>query len=108
VAINGTVNTNIFVRVLCAAYNNIRVTFPVDVVIIEWDGRALGVPPFGNYNAPVLVPANTSLEWSVARRAGCMIRSATEFHGVATIEFVDTLRRNVRFTGTIPIDINPA
>jgi len=108
VAINGTVNTNIFIRVLCAAYNNIRVTFPVDVVIVEWDGRALGVPPFGNYNAPVLIPANTTVEWSVARRIGCMVRSDVPVNGVATVQFVDTLRRNVRFTGTIPFVINAA
>ena len=34
----------VFLRCLNAAYNSTRYTFPVDVVIIEWDGRALGVP----------------------------------------------------------------
>src|SRR5262249_7596706 len=47
IAINAPVGKTILVRLLCAAYNTIRVTFPVDVVIIAWDGRALGVPPYG-------------------------------------------------------------
>jgi hypothetical protein len=105
VAINALVNQNILVRTLCGAYNNVRITFPVDIVIIGWDGRALGVPPYGRYNAPVLVPAGTTFEWSVARRYDFLIRSATPVNGFATVEFIDTLRRNVRFTGRIPIVI---
>jgi hypothetical protein len=106
VSINAQVNKNIFLRILNAAYNNVRVTFPVDIVIVEWDGRALGVPPFGRYNAPVLVPANTPVEWSVARRFGCMIRSATQVDSFAKVEFLDTLRnRGVRATVQIPFVI---
>ncbi len=105
VSINAEVNQNIFLRVLDAAYNNARITFPVDIVIIEWDGRALGVPPFGAYNEPVLVPAGTPMEWSVARRFGCLIRSAVPVNSHATVEFIDTLRRDVRFTARIPINI---
>ncbi|MBI5741041.1 MAG: carboxypeptidase regulatory-like domain-containing protein [Nitrospirae bacterium] len=105
VSINAQVNQNILLRILCAAYNNIRVTFPVDIVIIAWDGRALGVPPYGNYNAPVLVPAGTPIEWSVARRFDCMIRSETPVNSFASVEFIDTLRRDVRFTARIPVNI---
>jgi hypothetical protein len=105
IAINAAVNTNILVRILCAAYNNARITFPVDVVIIAWDGRALGVPPFGVYNSPVLVPAGTPMEWSVARRFDCLIRRNTPINSFATVEFIDTLRRNKKFTGRIPINI---
>jgi hypothetical protein len=105
VSINARRNTNILLRVLNGAFNNIRVTFPVDIVIIAWDGRALGVPPFGIYNRPVLVPAGTPLEWSVARRFDCLIRSATPVDDFASVEFIDTLRRNRRFTARIPIVI---
>jgi hypothetical protein len=105
VSINAGLNQNIFLRVLDAAYNNARITFPVDIVIIEWDGRALGVPPFGSYNEPVLVPAGTPMEWSVARRFGCMMRSSVPVNSHATVEFIDTLRRDVRFTARIPINI---
>lgn len=106
VSINAAVNTNILIRILNAAYNNVRVTFPVDIVIIAWDGRSLGVPPYGNYNAPVLVPAGTTMEWSVARRFDCLIRTPDPVNGFATVDFIDTLRRNRRFTGRIPIAIN--
>ncbi|RJR36817.1 MAG: hypothetical protein C4567_13610 [Deltaproteobacteria bacterium] len=105
VAINGAVNSNILIRCLNGAYNNVRLTFPVDIVIIGWDGRALGVPPFGRYNAPVLVPAGTEFEFSVARRFDCLIRSATPVNDFCRVRFIDTLRRNIRFTGQIPIVI---
>jgi hypothetical protein len=106
VSINAQANQNILLRFLNGAYNNVRVTFPVDIVIIAWDGRALGVPPYGNYNAPVLVPAGTTFEFSVARRFDAMIRSATAVSGFATVQFIDTLRRNeVRATARIPINI---
>jgi hypothetical protein len=106
ISINAEANQNILLRFLNAAYNNVRVTFPVDIVIIAWDGRALGVPPYGKYNAPVLVPAGTTFEFSVARRFDAMIRSATAVSGFATVQFIDTLRRNqVRATARIPINI---
>jgi hypothetical protein len=108
VSINAQVNQNILIRVLCAAYNNARITFPVPVVIIAWDGRALGVPPFGAYNAPVLVPAGTAMEWSVARRFDCLVRSATPVNGFANVDFLDTRGRGRRFTARIPFVINPA
>ncbi len=53
VSINAQKNKTILVRCLCASYNSLRVTFPLDVVIIAWDGRALGVPPFARYNMPI-------------------------------------------------------
>jgi hypothetical protein len=108
VSINAPLNKTILLRALNAAYNNIRVTFPVDVVIIAWDGRALGVPPFGRYNQPVLVPAGTPVEWSVARRIDAVMRSSVAVNSYATVEFIDTLRRDVRFTARIPIHIGVA
>ena len=108
VSISAQLNQTVLLRVLNAAYNNARVTFPVDVVIIAWDGRALGVPPFAKYNQPVLVPAGTPMEWSVARRFDCLIRSAVPVNGFATVEFIDTVRRDVRFTTRIPIHIGVA
>jgi hypothetical protein len=52
------------------------------------------------------VPAGTTFEFSVARRFDAMIRSATAVSGFATVEFIDTLRRNqVRATARIPINI---
>ncbi|MBM4030464.1 MAG: hypothetical protein FJ291_01605 [Planctomycetes bacterium] len=105
VPVSAQLNQTVLLRVLNGAYNSARITFPVDVVIIAWDGRALGVPPYGNYNAPVLVPAGTPMEWSVARRFDCLIRSSVPVAGHATVEFIDTLRRDVRFTARIPIDI---
>jgi FtsP/CotA-like multicopper oxidase with cupredoxin domain len=106
VAINAQVNKTIFVRCLDAAYCPIRVTFPIDVVIIEWDGRALGVPPFNKYTHAYMVPAGTPIEMSTARRFGALMRSATAVNSFATVEFRNHLKEEETiFTGRIPIVI---
>jgi hypothetical protein len=112
VPINAKVDQTILLRVLNGAYNDISVTFPVDVVIIAWDGRALGVPPFGSYNTPQLVPVNTPIHISVARRFDCLIRTAVPVNSFATVEFIDTrgeipgLPREVLMTARIPFSIS--
>ena len=90
VAINAHVNDVILVRCLDAAYNCISVTFPVPVTIVAWDGRALGVPPFGRYNHAYVVPANTPIHTSTARRYDALIRPTAAFTGYATAQFIDT------------------
>ncbi len=97
VSINAKVDQTILVRCLDAAYNNVNVTFPVDAVIIAWDGRALGVAPFNQYNHAYLVPANTPIHFSVARRFDALIRPTTPINDFATVEFLDT--RNGTATG---------
>lgn len=90
IAINAHVDQTILVRALDAAYNSLRITFPLDVVIIAFDGRAMGVPPFGNYNSAFLLPAGTPIELSTARRFDALMRSSTPFSGFATVEFCDS------------------
>lgn len=53
----------------------------------------------------MLVPAGTPVKWSAARRCDCMINSSKKISGFATVELFDTLRRDVRFTARIPIQI---
>ena len=114
VPINAQVGQTILVRCLNAAYNNIEVTFPVDAVIIAWDGRALGVPPFGQYNEAYRLPAGTPLLFSVARRFEALIRASFPVSSFATVKFIDTrghfpgLAENVRATARIPINITAA
>lgn len=105
VSVNARVGENVLIRVLCAAYASTTITFPVDVVIIAFDGRGLGVPPYGSYNHPFTLPAGTPIELSTARRFDALIRSETPVHDVATVTFTQN-RNNARlFTGLIPIDI---
>ena len=111
VSINAQKNTTILVRALCASYNSMQVTFPLDVVIIAWDGRALGVPPFTRYNYAYKVPANTPIRYSVARRIDALIRTTTPVNSFATVEFFNTRGENVPGreqivkTARIPINI---
>ena len=112
VSINAQTGKTILVRCLCASYNSMQVTFPVDVVIIALDGRALGVPPLTRYNYAYKVPAGTPIRYSVARRIDALIRSTTPVNGFATVEFFDTRGENVPGreqilkTARIPIVIN--
>lgn len=108
----------VFIRCLDAAYNWTRVTMPVDMLIIEWDGRALGVPPLNRYNRPIFVPANTPITHSTARRWGAIVNvplSADPVHSVAKVEFLDQRSVNtltltgggdVVMTAFIPVNIN--
>ncbi len=114
VSINARVGQTILIRCLDAAYNNIELTLPVDVVIIAWDGRALGVPPYGQYNHAYRVPAGTPIEFSVARRFDALIRATFPISSYATVKFIDTrglvpgFPKNVLVTARIPINITAA
>ena len=112
VAINANVGDVILVRCLDAAYNCISVTFPMDVIIIAWDGRALGVPPFGKYNHAYKVDAGTPIHTSTARRYDALIKAVSPFSGFATVQFIDTHGQGipgrnepVLVTTRIPINI---
>jgi len=101
IAVNAQVNQTILIRTLDAAYNNARITFPVDVVIIAFDGRALGVPPFGNYNNAFLLPAGTPYLICTARRFDALIRSATPVNSFATVEFIES--QGATPVGNVPL-----
>jgi hypothetical protein len=106
VSVNAQRNQTILVRCLCAAYVSIKVTFPVDVVIIAFDGRALGVPPFGDYSSPFLLKAGTPFALSTARRFDALIRSADTVNSFANVEFINNRGGRTLLNGRIPIVIN--
>ncbi len=105
VSVNARVNQTILIRALCAAYVNVKITFPVDVVIIAFDGRALGVPPLSQYNQPFLLRAGTPYELSTARRFDALIRSAAPINSFATVEFRHNRNGAFLMNGRIPITI---
>jgi hypothetical protein len=90
VSVNARVGQTILVRCLDAAYNAVDVTFPVDVVIIAFDGRSLGVPPFGRYSKAFLLPAGTPLPICTARRFDALIRTVAPVKSSATVRFFET------------------
>jgi hypothetical protein len=105
IAVNAQVGQTILVRCLDAAYNKARITFPVDVVINAWDGRALGVPPYGLYNHPFVLPANTPYEISTARRFEALIKANAPNSTPAKVEFLDTRGSGLLMTALIPFNI---
>ena len=112
VSIEAKVGQTILIRALGGAYNNYTMVFPMDVTVIAWDGRSLGVAPFNECNHPYLVPAGTPINSSVARRTDMLARVSEPVNGFALIQFEDTrcgtehsFVRPVLFTGRIPINI---
>ncbi|MFB3886429.1 MAG: multicopper oxidase domain-containing protein [Thermodesulfobacteriota bacterium] len=106
IAVNARVGQTILIRCLGAAYNNIRVTLPVDAVCIAWDGRALGVPPYGRYNEAYVIPAN-AMTFSVARRCDLLVKAEAPISSFAKIEFMETRGGAVTCTALIPFNIIP-
>lgn len=90
VAINAKVGQTIMIRELDAAYNMATTRFPLDVVVTAFDGRALGVPPFGNYNSAFVLPAGTPIQLSTARRFEAIMHPTAPLNSFATVEFNDT------------------
>ncbi len=111
VSVNALTGQTVLVRCLNAAYNSIEVTFPVDVVIIAWDGRALGVAPYA-YNHAYLVPAFTPIKQTTARRFDALIRETTPIDSHATVKFINNRGQvpgtpdDVVCTARIPIKIS--
>jgi hypothetical protein len=106
VSVNAQRNDTILIRSLCAAYVGVRITFPIDVVIIAFDGRALGVPPFGLYNRAFVLPAGTPYELSTARRFDVLMRSSTAVNSFANVEFRHNRSGQFLLNGRIPIVIS--
>jgi hypothetical protein len=105
VDVSARVGQTILIRALDAAYNSVKVTFPVDVVIIAWDGRALGVPPFGLYNEAYVVPAGTATPMSTARRFDALIKAENPINDFVEVEFLDTRGGDLLMTARIPFII---
>ncbi len=105
IAVSATVGQTILVRCLDAAYNKARITFPVDVTIIAWDGRALGVPPFGLYNHAFPLPANTPITISTARRFDALIKATAPISSTVKVEFLETRGGDITVTAMIPFTI---
>ena len=105
ISINAKVNQTVLVRLLCAAYSKIKVTFPVDVIVIGVDGRALGVPPFGKYNHAYKISAGTPIEMSTAQRIDVLLKPDRPLDTYAQVEFRHLLSNAFLLTGRIPIEI---
>ncbi|PAE44281.1 hypothetical protein [Bacillus sp. 7884-1] len=103
--VNARRNQTILIRLLCAAYTKVKVTFPVEVVVIAIDGRSLGVPPFGRYNHPYTVPAGKPIEMSTAQRIDVLIRSNRPISSFGQIEYRHHLSDAFLINGRIPIVI---
>ncbi len=114
VSINAQVGQTVLIRAINAAYNTSQIRLPVDVLVIGADGRAMGVPPFTQYSQPFILPADTPIRLSVARRADAIFKAMSPINSFATVEFYDTRSEtpispgNILFTARIPFNITAA
>jgi hypothetical protein len=116
ISVNAVFGETILLRILNAAYNYLRVTLPVDVIVIAWDGRALGVAPYG-HNESYLVPAGTPIEMSVGRRFDALakVTSAADLQGDYIIaQFINNKsqvpeageQEEIMVTARVPFQVN--
>lgn len=107
VPVNARVGQTVLVRFINAAYCPVTVSFPTDVVIIAFDGRALGVPPYGLYNNAFVLRAGHSYFLSTARRFDVLMRPTAPVSGHGIVQFRNHRNpKEVLFTGRIPVTIS--
>ena len=105
VSINAKVNQTILVRILCAAYSKIKVTFPVDVIVIAVDGRALVFRRMESTTMLTRLSAGTPIEMTTAQRIDVLFKPDRPLDIYAQVEFRHLLSNNFLFNGRIPIVI---
>jgi hypothetical protein len=91
ISVNAKTGDTVLIRILDAAYHFLRITLPVDCVIIAWDGRALGVAPYA-HNEAYLVPAGTKIDvnnMAVGRRFDALVRSTVPINDFIIAEFIN-------------------
>jgi hypothetical protein len=93
VSVSAKVGDTVLIRILDAAYNCLRVTLPVNAVIVAWDGRALGVAPYA-HNESFLVPAGTPIEMAVGRRFDALVRSTVPIDDFIIAQFINHTRQS--------------
>lgn len=106
ISIQAKVNQTVLVRGVCAAYTHLRITFPVDTVVIAADGRSMGIPPYDRYNRPFLVPAGQVIDLDTAERKDFLFRTTEPLNSFAKIEYLSSRGETLIFTGRIPIQVN--
>jgi FtsP/CotA-like multicopper oxidase with cupredoxin domain len=68
------VGQTVLVRLLNASYAIQEYRIGADVLVVAQDGRPFGVPPFGSYSAPYVIPAGTPFRLTSAMRFDVLIR----------------------------------
>lgn len=89
VAVQAKAGQTILLRLLHAGYKVQRFTIGLDAQAIAFDGRPLGVPPFGKYSRPFTIPAGSPFTLTVARRIDLIVRPAKRGVFPVTAEFLD-------------------
>lgn len=106
IPVDAGVDKTVLIRIVSAAYTHIKVSFPIDVVVIAYDGRALGVPPYDRYNRPFVLRAGRALELGTAERRDVLLRSSIAVNSFAEVQYFTHPRGRALFTGRIPITID--
>lgn len=68
------VGQTVLIRLLNASYGIQEYRLGADALVIAEDGHPLGVPPYGAYSEPFVVPANTPFQLTTAMRYDILVR----------------------------------
>jgi FtsP/CotA-like multicopper oxidase with cupredoxin domain len=98
----------LLIRVINADYLIHKITLGIDAEVIAMDGRALGVPPFQQYNRPFPLPAGTSFKLTSAMRNDLIVKPTKTGTFPATVEFLNQITGELLYTATTSITVTPA
>jgi FtsP/CotA-like multicopper oxidase with cupredoxin domain len=101
------VGQTLLIRVLNADYLIHRITLGTDAEVIAMDGRALGVPPFMQYNRPFPLPAGTPFKLTSAMRNDLIVKPTTAGTFPAMVEFLDQITGKKLYTAKTTITVTP-
>ncbi len=93
-AINATAGELVLLRYINASYTIQELRLPVPATVTAWDGHPLGLPGFHEFSSPYVVPANTPIRTTSARRPDIILdtRGMPSFQGFATIRVYDWIK----------------
>ncbi len=94
IAISATAGELVLLRYINASYTIQELRLPVPARVIAWDGHPLGLPGYHEFGSPYVVPANTPIRTTSARRPDLIIdtRGMSAFQGVATLRLYDWIK----------------
>ena len=98
-----SVGDTVLVRLLNACYAVQEYRIGADALVIAEDGRALGVPPFGQYSEPFSIPAGQPFQLTSAMRYDILVRPTKPGPITFQVDYLDWIAGTVRGRATTAI-----
>jgi FtsP/CotA-like multicopper oxidase with cupredoxin domain len=90
------VGQTVLIRLLNSSYAIQEYRLGADALVVAQDGRAFGVPPFGSYSQPFVVPAGTPFQLTSAQRHDILVRPTRPGNISFQVDYWDWLGATLR------------